>query len=375
MLFAVYGEQLTEQKALSFTEIDWLERSDLQRLVRANPAVLGEDLLIIAEEFGDWQDARRRIDLLALDRDGQLVVIELKRTDDGGHMDLQALRYAAMVSAMTFDQVVDAYSAMRMKSKDVNSDGPDTRSIVAQFIGAPEDESSIEISSRTRIILASRNFNVEITTTVLWLNDFYGTDIKCIRMTPYKLEGTIYLDVQQVIPLPEAQDYQVKIREKEASRERSNVVSSGRDQTRYRIIINGAPSEPLNKRQAALMMVKEFGSAGVSYDKIARLLPPSALLNYPGQLTEREELLKALRSGTSRRDPEIRFFIDDPLIDPNGDQTWVLSNQWQREEFERAFQQLVDNYPDKGITYRAAGKNEHADQHGGIGSEVDPPNG
>ncbi|MFG3689544.1 hypothetical protein [Micromonospora sp. NPDC047740] len=37
------------------------------------------------------------------------MVIELKRTDDGGHMELQALRYAAMVSAMSFDEVAAAY--------------------------------------------------------------------------------------------------------------------------------------------------------------------------------------------------------------------------------------------------------------------------
>jgi len=31
------------------------------------------------------------------------VAIELKRTEDGGHMELQSTRYAAMVSTMTFD--------------------------------------------------------------------------------------------------------------------------------------------------------------------------------------------------------------------------------------------------------------------------------
>jgi hypothetical protein len=32
-------------------------------------------------------------------------LVELKRTADGGHMELQALRYAAMVSTMTLVRV------------------------------------------------------------------------------------------------------------------------------------------------------------------------------------------------------------------------------------------------------------------------------
>lgn len=33
-------------------------------------------------------DSRLRIDLLGIDKAGNLVVIELKRTEDGGHIDL-----------------------------------------------------------------------------------------------------------------------------------------------------------------------------------------------------------------------------------------------------------------------------------------------
>jgi RecB family endonuclease NucS len=36
-------------------------------------------VLIVAEEFGAFADAKRRIDLLGVDRGGRLVVFELKR--------------------------------------------------------------------------------------------------------------------------------------------------------------------------------------------------------------------------------------------------------------------------------------------------------
>src|SRR5205809_7753253 len=86
------------------------ERGDLQRLLRTNIDVICPDAVVLAEEFCDWDDSRRRIDLLALDKNANLVVVELKRSEDGGHMDLQAIRYAAMVSTITFDQAVAAHA-------------------------------------------------------------------------------------------------------------------------------------------------------------------------------------------------------------------------------------------------------------------------
>src|SRR5690606_22348481 len=83
------------------------ERRDLQRVVQEQMLELVPDVLVIAEEFGEWEDSRRRIDLLCIDRRANLVVIEFKRGDTGVHMELQAVRYAAMVSNMTFEQAAD----------------------------------------------------------------------------------------------------------------------------------------------------------------------------------------------------------------------------------------------------------------------------
>src|ERR1700752_4288171 len=92
----------------SFSELRLLERADLQRILRTKLDVIAPHCKLIAEEFGAWDDSRRRVDLLAIDKEANLVVIELKRTEEAGHVELQALRYAAMVSTMSFDQAVDA---------------------------------------------------------------------------------------------------------------------------------------------------------------------------------------------------------------------------------------------------------------------------
>ena len=37
--------------------------------------VIAPDTLVIAEEFGEWEDSRRRIDLLGIDKEGYFIVI------------------------------------------------------------------------------------------------------------------------------------------------------------------------------------------------------------------------------------------------------------------------------------------------------------
>jgi hypothetical protein len=61
----------------------------------------------------------------------------------------------------------------------------------------------------------SRDFSKEITTTALWLLE-QGLQIRCLQVLPYKLEGRLYLDFRQVIPLATAEEYQVRLRQKDA---------------------------------------------------------------------------------------------------------------------------------------------------------------
>src|SRR5207302_2709516 len=100
----------------------------------------------------------------------------------------------------------------------------DARSELEGFLADDVETDEPTVSSDVRIILVSADFGREITTAVLWLNRFDGMDIRCVRLVPYDLDGRILLDIQQVLPLPEAADYQVKLRRKEAARERAHTV-------------------------------------------------------------------------------------------------------------------------------------------------------
>jgi RecB family endonuclease NucS len=67
----------------TFSELGFKERENLQEWIANNPDCLGEDLLIIQKEFDGFNDTNERLDLLALDKQGNIVVIENKLDDSG----------------------------------------------------------------------------------------------------------------------------------------------------------------------------------------------------------------------------------------------------------------------------------------------------
>jgi RecB family endonuclease NucS len=81
-LYQIEKNSITKVVETTFEAEEVKERGDLQRLLRDNVEIIAPGTMVIAEEFGEWEDARRRIDLLAIDKSANLVVIELKRTEE-----------------------------------------------------------------------------------------------------------------------------------------------------------------------------------------------------------------------------------------------------------------------------------------------------
>ncbi len=213
-------ESLEEIPATSFGQEGVLERADLQRILRDKPEVLEDGLFVITEEFSNWEGSGRSIDLLCLDASGRLVVVELKRGDSGSHMDLQAIRYAAMVSTITLQQAIDAHQAY-LNRLGIEEDAEER---IREHLENNDDARFA--SERPRIILASEGFSQELTTCALWLNEA-GLDVTCIRMQPHRSGSEVLVETSQIIPLPEAQDYLVRVREREEEQDRARQSSMG----------------------------------------------------------------------------------------------------------------------------------------------------
>ena len=219
MLFVISEDLSSIEKieSQSFVDLNVWERKHIQEWVRRHPEILGDDLLIVSMEFDRFEGSRDRLDLLAIDRSGNLVVVELKRDPFAGYADLQSIRYAAMVSTMTIDQLLGHYAVYHKNTMGEDASTEELRIKLNEFVELDEFE---ELSSRPRIILCSEDFSQEITTTVLWLRRF-DLDISCVRLTPHRSDSKIVLVPEKIIPLRESEQYIISVQEKEEKRQAS----------------------------------------------------------------------------------------------------------------------------------------------------------
>ncbi len=70
-------------KTKTFSELGFTERKHLQEWLAHEPSALVEELLIIQKEFDGFDDTREHLDLLAFDKDGNLVIFENKLDGSG----------------------------------------------------------------------------------------------------------------------------------------------------------------------------------------------------------------------------------------------------------------------------------------------------
>lgn len=244
-------------------------------------------------------------------KNANLIVIELKRTETGEHMELQAIRYAAMVSTLTFKRAVEMFQAFL----DQNDLGGVAEARILDFLGWDEPQEE-DFALNTRIVLVSHDFKKELTTSVMWLNE-RGLDIRCVQLVPHKHSTGTLVEVRQIIPLPEAESYQVRIRQQ--SEERREARESSKDYTQY--LFDG---NVYNKRKLVLAVVKKW-----------------AAINNPQSINELEKAFpQNLKSGglfveanvateIYARQGIYRHFLgqDETFVFPNSTE-YALSNQW-----------------------------------------------
>lgn len=214
----------------TFSALQFSERNHLQKWILNYPAMLGENLLILQEEFDGWDETRERLDILALDKDARLVVIENKLDDSGRDVVWQSLKYAAYCSSLNKQEIIQIF-----KEYLGPQESGEAEERIANFLDVPDVlETDLGDGSNPRIILTAAKFRKEVTATCLWLID-HEVDIQCKEITPFEYDGRTLLNVQQIIPPKEATEFMVRVGRKklEEQRDRSENVERHRRRIKF----------------------------------------------------------------------------------------------------------------------------------------------
>ncbi len=220
-------------KAKTFTELGFAERNHLQEWLANHPSALGgEELLIIQKEFAGFDDTRERLDLLAIDKLGRLVVIENKLDDSGRDVVWQVIKYASYCANLTKAQIVDIYQKYLERYAPTGDEKPDAAESIRDFLEAASfDEVRLNTGSSQRLIMVAADFRKEVTSTALWLLA-QGISVQCFKVTPYAVGEQYFMSVDQVIPTPEAKELMIGIGIKEADEKESEVKLLNRQRLR-----------------------------------------------------------------------------------------------------------------------------------------------
>jgi len=228
MVYYIDDGGVTALEPTSFDSLE-LTEADIEEWIIETPSILGEDLLVVASQYAKFDRTAERPDVLALDPDGKLVVIELKRDSADKTTDLQAIKYASYCSTISAEELQQDYRTFwnNRRGEDEQLTPEAVGELFSEFLGedvaSPEDGyADFVLDDRPRILLAAGSFGPEITTPVVWLEREYGMDITCIELDVHQRDEEVFVSARQVLPIPEAEEYMAKRRQKERQQSRTS---------------------------------------------------------------------------------------------------------------------------------------------------------
>lgn len=216
------NKSLIKAEECSFKSLNLKERQDLQEWIAKEPSSLGEKLLIIQKEYADWDKTKERLDLLALDELGNLVVIENKLDDSGKDVTWQAIKYASYCATLDTKQIIQIFQEYLGTTKKAEDELCDFFNVKGT------DDLKLNTGNSQRIIMVAAHFSNEVTSSVMWLRTF-KIDISCVKVSLSQYQGQVLLEFDTIIPIKEAKDYLIK----KANKEQADSINEGSTPVRY----------------------------------------------------------------------------------------------------------------------------------------------
>ncbi len=209
-VFSVTGNTAAPAVPITLAEAGLRERDHLQEWVIAHPDILGPGVLIITSEFDRWQSRvgaeRHRPDVIGLDREGRLIVAELKRDAAPDTVDMQAVKYAANASRFDLEALAGVHADfLRRAGGDSLTPDQAREKITGHAELLAESEETLR---KPRIVLIAGSFPTSVTATAVWLTEM-DISITLMRVQAYRSATDIIVTVSQLWPLAQAEDFVV----------------------------------------------------------------------------------------------------------------------------------------------------------------------
>jgi hypothetical protein len=213
LLFTVHGTSATPARPLTLAEAGFRERRDLQEWVIAHPEILGPDIMIVTMEFDHWQSSNGktadRLDILGLHTSGELVVAELKRDRAPDTVEMQAIKYGAMVSRFTIETLAEQQAKFLTQRGRVTDE-----ETAADLLTTHAPDIAVETIRRPRLLLLASEYPPTTIATAVWLREM-GIDMTLMQYRAYRTGQEVSISVSQLYPIPSVEDFTISPRQAE----------------------------------------------------------------------------------------------------------------------------------------------------------------
>ncbi len=208
-----------------------VSEAQLEEIILQAPEALGEELLPLGDQLADFSEDQQRLDILAIDKSGEIVLVELKVVEQFGFTDVQAIAYAGGYADLPTSHYAETLGRSLASEKgdpfraatglSATASLEEIRGAIAEFLSL-ESFADWGPSQQVRIKLVAPGFTKRVLKNVKWLGDVYGMPIEAIRAQLVLSGSTKQFSFDRILPLPGDEAFDLTVREREVQRREQN---------------------------------------------------------------------------------------------------------------------------------------------------------
>ena len=279
------------------------ETEHLENWIKTKPDILGTDILIIGEQVYTKSGP---LDFLAIDNNGNIVVVELKRDKLARVVLAQAIDYASDLSTWDIDKLSEICMSYTGNSLEDH--------IAENFEDIEIDD--LTINQTQRLLLVGFSIEESLNRMIEWLSSNYDLSVNAIILN-YVITSNGTELLSRTVTIPE-----------EIAKEKTS-------KKKFKIEMSDDPGE-YEKDKLMELLKAYFKRANYSANRMKKVLLPALLSN--NQITRRELKQEFVKTGEAPDESQAGYFIA------------LISNQLGHAKKDYLRQIIYYDYPDNEWT-------------------------